>query len=220
MSGWAELLKAVAELLKAMAWPIAFGFIIWMLRPGLLAVLPSHFGRRIQVEGFGVKATVDAAEAEQQQAATANPVNEKLTETPAPAPSDRAAINLIEVRLRDELKRIDPGQKEAVLLRTLAQARLEGAHEFIYNRIFGSQIAFLKRLNEVSSLTIDSAQVLFNSFVAQLPQLYTYGFQNWLNFLTSNGLVEQNANELVITEFARDLLVYITQRRLLEGKPL
>ncbi len=87
MNSWAELIKAVAEILRGIAWPISFGFVFWILRPGLLKVLPSLADRKVEVEGLGFKATIDASEAEQQQAVTDNPASEKLPAA-VPLPSN------------------------------------------------------------------------------------------------------------------------------------
>ncbi len=125
----------------------------------------------------------------------------------------------MEMRLRDDLKHIDPDKRENVLLQSLARTRLDGVHEFMYNRIFGSQIAFLRRLNEIPQITIEGAREFLKPFQTQFPQIYqTYDFEKWLNFLTTNGLVGQTGNVLVITDFAHDFLIYITQRRLTDNK--
>src|SRR5208283_51446 len=219
MNSWAELIKAVAEILRGIAWPISFGFVFWILRPGLLKVLPSLADRKVEVEGLGFKATIDASEAEQQQAVTDNPASEKLPAA-VPLPSnERPALNRMEMRLRDDLKHIDPDKRENVLLQSLARTRLDGVHEFMYNRIFGSQIAFLRRLNEIPQITIEGAREFLKPFQTKFPQIYqTYDFEKWLNFLTTNGLVKQTGNVLVITDFAHDFLIYITQRRLTDNK--
>ena len=220
MNLWAELIKALTEILRAIAWPIAFGFVFWILRPGLLKVLPSLAGRKVEVEGLGFKATFDAAEAEQQQAVTDNPASEKLPAAPPLPIIERPALNRMETQFRDDLKQIAPDKREAVLLRGLVLARLDGLHEFMYNRIFGSQIAFLRRLNEIPHDTIEAAREFLKPFQAQFPQIYqTYDFEKWLSFLTANGLVEQTGNMLAISDFGHDFLTYITQRRLTDKKP-
>jgi hypothetical protein len=130
------------------------------------------------------------------------------------------AVNLVENGLHAELEAIDPGKKEGVLLRSFAQTRLAYAHEFIYNRIFGSQIAFLKRLNEIPSTTLDHSREFFKPYAEKFPEFYaTYTFEAWLRFLVVGGLVTENGNSLVINEYARDFLIYIVEQRLLENKP-
>jgi len=206
------------ELAKAMAWPIAVVIVSLIFKPGLRDFLRSFTARKIEVEGFGVKARIDAAE--QQKGAAENPATEKLPQAPALDPSPRLAVNIIETRLREELNGFEAGKREPVLVRALAHSRLEAGHEFTYNRIFGSQILALKRLNEVSRATVDDAREFFKPFAEQFPQLYNnYGFDAWLGFLLGGAMIVQNGNVLEISDFGRDFLVYLTERRLSENKP-
>ena len=125
----ASIVGLIVELVKAVAWPIAVVLVALSFKPGLLAVLPSFGRRKIELEGMGFKAKIDAAEQQQGE----NPATEKLPETPALDPSPRPTVNIIETRLRDQLKGIEAGKREAVLVRALAQTRLEAGHEFTYN---------------------------------------------------------------------------------------
>lgn len=93
-------------------------------------------------------------------------------------------------------------------MRALAHSRLEAGHEFTYNRIFGSQIAALERLNEVGRATVDIAREFFRPYAEQ-PQVYSnYGFDGWLGFLKGSGLIVQTGNVLEISDFGRDFLMY------------
>jgi hypothetical protein len=215
---WIELIKAVAELVTPLAWPIAVVIVCLKFKAVLLDAAPSLFRRKVEFEGFGVKAKIEAAE--QQQATAENPATEKLLRTPALDPSPRPAVNIVEKALRDELKDIETEKREPHLVRSLALTRLERGHEFTYNRIFGSQIAWLKRLNEVGRATVDDARGFFRPYAEQFPQIYTnYGFDGWLNFLKASALIAQHDNVLEISEFGRDFLMYLTERRLSEIKP-
>lgn len=95
---WIELVKAAAELVRAMAWPIAVVIVALSFKPGLLSALPSLFRRRFELEGVGFKAKIDAGE--QQQGAGENPATEKLPETPSLNPSPRPAVNMVDAAAR------------------------------------------------------------------------------------------------------------------------
>jgi hypothetical protein len=180
--------------------------------------LPALFRGKWELEGFGLKAKIDAAE--QQQSAAENPATEKQPTSTALEPSPRATVNIIEKEVRDTLTRIEAGKREAVLVRRLAETRLIAGHEFTYNRIFGSQILALKRLNVAGRPTIDDARQFFDSVKKQHPLFYsTYSFEGWLGFLLKSALIVQNDNVLEITDFGRDFLVYLTERRIPEDKP-
>jgi hypothetical protein len=215
---WMHLLTAFVELVKAIAWPCAFVIVALSFKPLLVSVLPSFERRKIELEVLGVRATIDAAE--QQQSVAENPATEKLPAARILDPSPRPAVNIIETRFRDELSKIEAAERrEPILVRALALSRLEAGHEFIYIRIFGSQIAGLKRLNEAGRATVDDAREFFKPYAEKFPQLYTnYGFDGWLGFLKSAYLIQQDGNVLQITEFGRDFLMHLTERRLAENK--
>ena len=166
----------------------------------------------------GVKATIDSAE--QQLVKTENPVEEKLTANETPPSPSQSVVSLIEANLQKELQTVEPDKRQAVLLRSLAQTRIERGHEFIYNRIFGSQIEALKRLNTLTSATVDDARAFLKPYVEQFPEFYkNYSFENWLRFLVSNGLVIQQGELIKFSEFGREFLIYLSTARLTETKP-
>ncbi|MEJ0038477.1 MAG: hypothetical protein WDO68_20760 [Gammaproteobacteria bacterium] len=53
----------------------------------------------------------------------------------------------MEQRIQELVAAIPPADRQAQLVRALAISRLLASHEFVYNRIFGSQIEGLKRLD-------------------------------------------------------------------------
>ena len=207
----------LVELAKAVAWPIAAVIMVLSFKTDLRSFLPHFLRRKMEIElPGGFKAKIDVAEQQQGD----NPAAQKLeVQKPTLDPSPRAAVNLIETRIRIEVDSVEAAKKEPVLLRALAQSRLQAGHEFTYNRIFGSQILALKRLNEAGRATVDDAREFFKPYAEQFPQVYSsYGFDGWIAFLKSNVLINQNGTTIEITEFGRDFLVYLTEARLLENK--
>ena len=207
------------ELMRAIAWPIVALVIFSSLwKKGTSEELIAFIRRRIALElPGGFKATIDAAT---EQKAIDNPAQEQLPVAPAMDPSPRPGVNSMEKRLREDVMTIEEPKRIPVLLRALAQSRLDAGHEFTYNRIFGSQILALKRLNEIRSTTVEEASAFFRPYAEQYPQFYSnYGFNGWLEFLVLSTLVDNNADRLTITDVGRDFLVYITDKRLTELKP-
>jgi hypothetical protein len=171
----------------------------------------------MKLEGFGIRAEIDVQD--RQQTAGENPVDRKLPEPQALEPSNRIAVNEMELRLKADLASIDVNKREAVLVRALAEARMTSGHEFTYNRIFGSEILALRRLNAITHATVDNAREFFQPFREQFPLIYNnYDFDRWLGFLKNSGLISQEGLILKITEIGRDFLVYLTEKRLFEGK--
>jgi hypothetical protein len=208
----------IVELAKALAWPIAAVIIVLGLKVELRSFLPPFLRRKMEIElPGGFKAKIDVAEQQQGDNPTSIALDvQKPTLDPSPSP----AVNIIEARIRRESENIDAAKKEAILLRALAQSRLQAGHEFTYNRIFGSQILGLKRLNEVGRATVDDAREFFKPYAEQFPQIYAnYGFDGWLGFLKGNALITQTGNTIEITDFGREFLFYLTAARLSENKP-
>jgi hypothetical protein len=208
----------IVELAKALAWPIAAVIIVLSFKVELRSFLPPFLRRKMEIElPGGFKAKIDVAEQQQGDNPTATALDvRKPTLDPSPSP----AVNIIETRIRRESENIDAAKKEAILVRALAQSRLQAGHEFTYNRIFGSQILGLKRLNEAGRATIDDAREFFKPYAEQFPQIYAnYGFDGWLGFLKNNSLITQTGNTIEITDFGREFLFYLTAARLVENKP-
>lgn len=206
------------QLVDAIAWPAALVTMVHWLRQPISECLRSLTQRKIAIAAVGVTATIEAGA---QQSKEENPATERLTAQPVPDASLSPAVALMEAHLREDLAKLEPVQREPTLLRTLALSRIEGGHEFVYNRIFGSQIAGLKRLNEAGRVTIFDAREFARPFIERHPDIYKdYGFEGWINFLIHNNLVKRDGDHLEITEYGRDFLQNLTAKRLSEIKPL
>ena len=211
--GWLWFCVAIV---KAVAWPFVVAIAFWRLKP-LLAILLK--GRTIQLEGFGVKATVSAVE--QQQAASESPAAQRLApvESPLPPTINRPALDQMEQEIRTAIATLPEDAREPTMVRALAISRLIGAHEYIYNRIFGSQIAGLRRLDEGGPVTIQKTREFFGVYEKQYPAIYeNYGFDGWLGFMTSNLLVTRTADRLEASKYGHDFLVYLREARLTDAK--
>lgn len=205
------------NLIRAIVWPAAVVALVWRVGPKFLAAIP---GRAVNLEGFGVRASIAAAE--QQFTGPDSPVNRPALEPASVAPTAviREAVQLIEQQIRTELAQYTPDAREPALVNALATTRLRGQHEFNYNRIFGSQIAGLKLLDERGSATVTEAHEFFEQYAKLYPQLYsTYGFDGWLTFMVSVGLVVREGDQLKATPYGHDFLVYLREVRLTEMKP-
>jgi hypothetical protein len=213
-----EWLTFGVEFSKAVAWPIAVAIMAWPLKK-LLAEVLRFPNREVNVEGFGVKAKIGPAE--QQRSTEENPAKpETPVALPPPLPEPSVAVKVLEDSMRANLpSNQTPSQQNEYLLRLLADTRIRAGHEFVYNRIFGSQIAALKALDENGGATVAEARVFFEPYAKQFPQVYdTYGFEGWLGFLTANALVLQTDEWLTASEYGHDFLVYLRTARLTEAK--
>jgi hypothetical protein len=214
---WHEGLTLFVEFVRAIAWPLAILIIVWRIRPALMTVLQ---GRHVELQGFGIRAIVRALEQQQNTPAVESPVTKPpVAAQIAPLP-DRPALQSLQQTIKGLVAQIPQQDREAALLRGLSIARRVSKHEFVYNRIFGSQIVGLKRLDEVGSVTTTQAREFFETHAKQFPTLEKYGFDNWLGFMVNNELVAREGDNFKITVYGHDFLVYLVEARLVESRPL
>ena len=204
-----EWVSFVLDVLKLVVWPTALVIGAWLVLPRLLG------SRKFEFSGYGVK----VAAAEQQQSIAQPAERLALPATNPLPPVNREAIRLLEEGFRRELEAIPQANKEAVLVRALSVAHLLGHHAAIYNIIFGSQIAGLRRLDEVGSVTVNEARQFFQPYERAYPEIYKdYKFDGWLGYMVSNGLVIREGDRLKASPFGHDFLVWLRESRLTEAK--
>ncbi|CAO3416283.1 hypothetical protein [Azospirillum doebereinerae] len=219
--------EMVVGLAKAAAWPLAVGGAVLVLRKDLGDLLRSLFHRQMDLKApGGFEAKLGAPDPRQQ--AVQPPVNAPLPQpaaaaaAPAPAnapvpagparlpPSERPAVNVVEQRLFEELASVPEAERVPTLVRALSLARLEAAHATVYSRIFGSQIAGLRRLNAQGRVSLADARAFFQSYAERFPPDYAQnGFNMWLGFLLRSGLVLQTPDGVEIAPLGRDFLIYL-----------
>ena len=204
------------QIVQTLAWPLVVVWITWWFSTEIRNLAALFERKTVKVEGYGFKASVEIAEQVQE---ASSPVNDKLAQVAALGPNTRDASAVIETDIGSALAKIDSASRESVLQRSLADTRLMAAHEFIYNRIFGSQIIALRTLNERSSCTVAEAREFWQNFAQQFPEMYpAYSFEQWLDFLVRNGLVNRQGHLLNVSVFGRDFLIYLAESSLSEHK--
>lgn len=134
-------------------------------------------------------------------------------------PADRASVNDLETVLLEKLQESEPQARVPMLLRALAETRINLAFEIVYRVIFGSQIAFLRILHPATRLPRSAAFEAFHSRAMEIPDMAVYGFDNWLAFLRGNGLVNVEGEAIEITNLGRDFIVYMAKNALPDSKP-
>lgn len=70
---------------------------------------------------------------------------------------------------------------------------------------------------EVEHANTTGATKLFQSYAERYPELYPDdGFEDWLGLLKSSSVTLETRDTLGITDFGRDILLYLTRIRLFE----
>ena len=94
------------------------------------------------------------------------------------------------------------------MLQTLAESLRKMLFENVYRVIYASQIRALKDLNSsATGLTEDQLR-------AYLPDFHTTigrTFEQWLEYLTANGLVSVDRPNVRITDTGREFLVFLAE---------
>lgn len=210
------------DLLKGLAWQLVVLVIALGYKPEILSFLPNVLAlllrsRKVKIAGV-VELEVDAAEQQQRAGDLVKVDSDSGTVTLKEIPGlvRTAAITRLELDLHEKLKGITPGtQPVDVLVRNLAQARLEAAFGFIYAGIFGSQIAGLISLEARRKVHNDEAHKYFLEVEQKFPEVYTdYGFSGWLGFLKNHGLIVQTNDDVSISDFGDDFLRWLRATRL------
>jgi hypothetical protein len=206
------------ELARAVAWPIAILLSALIFRPSLLkaaqnlaAALPALMRRKVEVEAFGARLAV---EAEQQQPEQAPPTGPNLT-VAALVPSENEAVRLQEESINRGLIGVDEANKNATLIREMAKTMRFAANEWVYNRIFGSQIRFLQHLNMSGPSQYSYARGYYSTTAEMFPEFFqNFDVDKWLHFLFRNTLIEQAGEMISITVYGRDFLGHLVTQGL------
>lgn len=199
------------DLLKQIAWPVAAVVIASLFRGELRALLPKlrrvgPSGLEFDVEQQQLRAAVVTAPGELKELPG-------LSRTPAMANVERV--------LHERLRQSKQEDREALLVRLLAQSHLETYFEQTYRLIFGSQITALKILNQGIKASEANAREHFETLKGLYPEVYKhYGYEQWLGFLLWRELVMRSDDTFQITDLGRDFLFYLTAKGLPENKPL
>jgi len=210
---------AVVEIVKALAWPVAVLIVALSYKRELMVFLPPALKRKFKIELPGpLKLEIDAAD---QQATAVAKVNENQIQLKEiPGLTRTVAISSLEVELHKKLKEISENSQIDILIRNLAQARLESIFGLIYAVIFGSQITGLLELGARRKVPTKDAHEFCVKFEEKFPEVYAgYGFPGWLGFLKSNGLINHEEDNVIITPFGDDFLAWLRANRLSTNKP-
>lgn len=194
-------------------WPISAVIIVIILKYDINRLINLSIKRGFSFKFPWIEAKLEA----EQRNALDNPANYTALNKMLPEIANDA-LRSIEERVASDAKLIDQAQRENTLIRAVAVHQLRAGHEFIYNRMYGSQIQLLKQLNELGgTASID----LFNYLYDDKSKYYSnYSFLDWIGFLVSANMIVISGSNAVLTVFGRDFLLYIVNQGLAEQKPL
>jgi hypothetical protein len=216
MSGVAEIINALAHL----AWPFVFWWLAVVYKPEILLFLPSALQRKFKLAVAGVVTVeMDALEQQPKIASKIEAESGVIELKEIPGLTRTPAMARLELELHAQLKNIT-AEPVDVLVRNLAQARLEAAFGKIYARIFGSQIQGLIELRARRKVSTADSIGFYEQYEKANPEFYKgYGFPGWIGFLRNTGLITQTTDDVVITEQGDDFLIWLEATKLPPNKP-
>lgn len=219
-----SVLDPILDFASSVAWPVVVIVLLWPLRRLLRGGVPGGFTKWIANLRRGAVKLPGGIEAEIELAAAQKEGAEGLSSptglTPAQIPvGQEDLIAQLEVNFREQLKPLaDATAREDVLIRAIALARAQGSHEWIYNRIFGSQIVAMDAMREKGEITMQEMRDHFDRLFQ--PPIPDFTFESWLNFLTSLDLARLGANGFALTPTGTAFLRYVESNNLSKGKAL
>lgn len=202
-----------ADTLKVIVWPalILLIVVLLLLVPSTRASIGGLLGRVTKV-GLG------GLEAAQAQSGSPKPVSPTAAQNAA----GELVLEPIVQRYRAYLdaNARDPAQREEIALRHAARQEILLWHEWRYRMIFGSQIRLVEAASGAGSVPIAEARKMYETGKASAAAVYAaYSFEQWLLWLTQNGLVTQDAAAVHAAPLTRDFLVWMDTMRLPRQKP-
>lgn len=198
-------------LLAAMAWPVAAILIARVFRDEIRQL----FGRVTKLSLSGAEFGVS----------NQNLISRALPSAPEelkkiPGVERTAAIANLEIALHEKLKEFDDDVKLDLLVRELAQTRLDVVFMNAYRMIFGSQIRLLKVLKEAGGiLSIDEVSEFFEK-EKKLSNVHEgRTVTEFISFLVHFNLVSEGDEELVLTPVGYDFLLFLFRHSFSENLP-
>lgn len=208
----------LGELLK---WPVTT-FVLVLVILLILRTTVQSLLERMRRAAFGNKAldfgepAAIASEQQQLQAQVTLPIADaSAAELPPPPPPPALAAMEAPIAAAISASSASDDIKRAWLIRGVAVAKLERAHEITYRLIVGSQIELLHRANAGIPLDIDGARAIYEAATFAFPEVYkNFTFDAWLAWPRNSGLTQieidpSNRSFIKITDNGRDFLHYL-----------
>jgi hypothetical protein len=199
-----ELLTAITDLARALAWPIVALLGLWWFKPEVRGLL-GRFRRAAGLEFYPPTTQSGSV-----TVTTATGLSPDLVLSPS------AAAVVAELRAIPDFQKASDARRIELLLHATAWLQVIVNFEQIESVIWGSQIALLEHLNALGGG--DSFANLKTRFydpaaARHAPMFAGYLFDAYLGFLRGNELIETDGGVARITQRGRDYLAWRVQAR-------
>lgn len=206
----------IIELIKYGAWPIVAGFTLYFLKDKIGTLIgggiKSAKHGETEIQFFEAKQSIKPSTDEQQSLQDLIPLD------------PTGMRNEVESRINEQLTQItDEKNKIDILVKNLAQQQINNAFEKVYYNIFGSQIKLLEFLTiqTEGKARIKTILPFFENTKDTNPDTFeSWEFSDYMNFLLSWNLVENDADVWYVTKYGRAFITYITAMKYSKNKIL
>jgi hypothetical protein len=222
------LTKVLADLLSALAWPVAILIVALMFRTQIKQL----FTRMRGFTGFGTSVDLEPNYAVEDQGAAIDSSSAIISFSGGQhgLPSPDVRFEDMDALLLGGLQSEFPDDLEAQLkwaIRFRSVTEYNRGHEQCFRLIFGSQIWLLRFLNNIPEIKKDEVKSFYYERIAVDPKnaefLSDRDFESWLQFLVNMKCVEVEGEgseaSVKLTTTGRDFLVWMLMERVSDSKP-
>ena len=211
-STWLPYLAILENLFSSIAWPLAAFAIFFTFRSQLRDLIP-------KIESISAPGVSIGMAKGQGNTPLGEPPIRPSIERLNPNVLRSAPLAGIEHSLQNDLNAVPVDQREAQLLTSLAQTRLESAFNLAYANIFGSQIRALRLLNDRGGkISRETADFEFKALQKEHQVFSDWSLDQYLNFLRHYLFIDEVQGEFVLTDFGREFLAHLSRKGLSEER--
>jgi hypothetical protein len=194
-------ITALVTAVQPVVWPIALT--VMTLVVGLVLVVRMLSGKNVSTP-WGTISQPTTKEAE---------LLEKPEPTTLTLPEPTATLSAVEESIKETL--VNNPEPMKALIRELAVARVRLFTEGVYSNIYNSQIKFLQHVvDKGGTVSLAAAKKYYQDVRKQLaPAFDAIGFDAWVQYLITNGLLVVSADKVVALELARDFLTIVLREK-------
>jgi len=207
-TNWLEWFKTIFDLLKGVAWPLAILLVVFMFRRELRE-------RIKDIVSVGPSGAVLQPSRQAGETAPPSGLTEEKRREPAETKHSLATVQALIAKINEQLTSIPDEERTQRLVFSLAEAQVERQFELIWGIIFGSQIAALRRIMQLGTISIDDLKKYFDEEVRSIdPELYAkFDFNHWLRFLLEQNLIVVEDGRVSLADNGRDFLVFVDLKK-------
>jgi hypothetical protein len=205
-------LDFIVKLTASLAWPISVFSIAVLFRQQIRHLISKI--ESLTALGLGVSMTAKQGMSADSDA----PLGDKIAKL-EPNVLRSSSVAQIEEWIQQDLMKLPKEKREEQLLTALAQTRLEAMFNLAYANIFGSQIKALRELNERGGhISRTDAEAAFEQLKIERKIFSDWTLDRYIWFLRHYGFIDEVQGDLVLSDYGKEFLAYLSRKGLSENR--